>query len=271
MMGHFAWGSASTALAVVLLAAVVTWLVSVRLRDVSIVDSLWGPMIALSGWVYALTTPQTGPMTVLVLTLATLWAVRLAWHITARNRGHGEDRRYQAIRGRNEPNFALKSLYLVFGLQAVLAWVVSLPLMAALAGSAALSAIGLLGVGLWIFGILFEGIADWQLERFKADPRNHQRVMDLGLWRYSRHPNYFGEFCVWWGAWLVAASAGGAWTIVSPLLMTVLLLRISGVTLLEQDIGLRRPGYADYANHTSPFFPWPPRREADNHNREAKP
>jgi steroid 5-alpha reductase family enzyme len=269
MTSHFVWESAATALAVVLLAAVATWLLSVRRMDVSIVDSLWGPMIALSGWTYALTAPQVGPAAVLVLMLATLWAARLTWHITARNWGHGEDRRYQAIRARNEPNFALKSLHLVFGLQAVLAWVVSLPLMAALAATTPLGLIGLFGIGLWVFGIVFEGVADWQLARFKSDPQNQQRVMDLGLWRYSRHPNYFGEFCVWWGAWLVAVGAGGAWTIVSPLLMTVLLLRISGVTLLEQDIGLRRPGYSDYASRTSPFFPWPPRRGAAKLNREA--
>jgi steroid 5-alpha reductase family enzyme len=269
MTSHIAWDSAATALAVLLLAAVATWLLSVRRKDVSIVDSLWGPMIALSGWTYALTAPQVGPAAVLVLMLATLWAARLTWHITARNWGHGEDRRYQAIRARNEPNFAFKSLYLVFGLQAVLAWVVSLPLMAALAGTTPLGPIGLFGIGLWVFGTVFEGIADWQLARFKSDPQNQQRVMDLGLWRYSRHPNYFGEFCVWWGAWLVAASVGGAWTIVSPLLMTVLLLRISGVSLLEQDIGLRRPGYADYADRTSPFVPWPPRRAAAKLNGEA--
>jgi len=271
MTSHIAWDSAATALAVVMVAAVATWLLNVRRRDVSIVDSLWGPMIALSGWTYAITATRIGPGAVIVLALATIWAARLSWHITARNWGHGEDRRYQAIRARNEPNFALKSLYLVFGLQAVLAWVVSLPLMAALAGSAPLEPIGLVGMGLWVFGIAFEGIADWQLTRFKANRHNEHRVMDLGLWRYSRHPNYFGEFCVWWGAWLVAAGAGGAWTIVSPLLMTVLLLRISGVTLLEQDIGLRRPGYADYADRTSSFFPWPPRRKATKLNRRAAP
>jgi steroid 5-alpha reductase family enzyme len=269
MMGYFAWDSAGIALAVVALAAVATWLLSLWRSDVSIVDSLWGPMIALSGWTYALTAPQIGPVAVPVLVLATIWGARLSWHITARNWGHGEDRRYQAIRARNEPNFALKSLYLVFGLQAVLAWVVSLPLMAALAGSAPLGPMGFAGVGLWVFGIAFEGVADWQLARFTAAPHNAHRVMDTGLWRYSRHPNYFGECCVWWGAWLVAAGVGGAWTIVSPLLMTVLLLRISGVTLLEQDISMRRPGYADYAGRTNRFFPWPPRREAAQINRRA--
>ncbi|MGA7982117.1 MAG: DUF1295 domain-containing protein [Chromatiaceae bacterium] len=271
MTSHFVWDTAVTALAAITAAAFVTWVLSVVRRDVSIVDSLWGIMIALSGWTYALTAPHVGPRTALVLLLVTVWAARLSWHITRRNWGHGEDRRYQAIRARNEPNFELKSLYLVFGLQAVLAWVVSLPLMAAVASGAPLAPVGLVGAALWMFGIAFEAIADRQLVRFKADPANARQVMDRGLWRYSRHPNYFGEFCVWWGAWLVAASAGGAWTIVSPVLMTVLLLKVSGVTLLEKDIGWRRPSYLGYIGRTSAFFPWPPRRETPKLHRQVTP
>ena len=240
-MTVLAWNSAFVALAVILGVAVLTWLVSLIRHDVSIVDPLWAVMITLSGWVYALAAPQIGPREGLVLLLATIWAVRLSGHIAWRNRGHGEDRRYQEIRARNQPHFGLKSLYLIFGLQAVLAWIVSLPLMAALAGSTPWSLLDGIGAALWLFGISFEATADWQLSRFKADPANAGQVMDRGLWRYSRHPNYFGEFCVWWGAWLVALSAGGFWSIVSPLLMTVLLLRVSGVALLEKDIGERRP------------------------------
>jgi steroid 5-alpha reductase family enzyme len=261
--GHsFSWEAAFLALAGMALAAVATWLISLRRRDVSIVDSLWALMIALGGWFYAAAAPATGPREALVLGLAGLWALRLSGHITWRNRGQGEDRRYQAIRARNQPNFEIKSLYLVFGLQAVLAWVVAWPLMAALAGDTPLGWLDALGAGLWLFGIGFEAVADRQLARFKADPGHAGLVMDQGLWRYSRHPNYFGEACVWWGAGLVALAAGGAWTLVSPLLMTVLLLRVSGVALLEKDIGERRPAYRDYIARTSAFFPWPPRREA---------
>jgi steroid 5-alpha reductase family enzyme len=250
------------ALAAVLLVALATWMVSVARRDVSIVDSLWGPMIALAPWAYLVATNQAGPRAALVLTLSSAWALRLAGHITWRNRGHGEDRRYQAIRARNQPNFAFKSLYLVFGLQAVLAWVVALPLMAALASERPLGWLDLLGAGLWLFAIVFEAVADWQLARFKADPSHRGQVMDRGLWAWSRHPNYFGECLAWWGAWLVAVAAGAAWTVVSPLLMTLLLLRVSGVVLLERDLLERRPAYRDYVARTSAFIPRPPKRRA---------
>ena len=251
---------AAIALAATLLAAFITWAVSLVRRDVSIVDSMWGPMIALAPWAYLAASTETGPRATLVLMLASAWALRLAVHITWRNRGHGEDRRYQAIRARNEPHFAFKSLYLVFGLQAVLAWVVALPLMAALDSERPLGWLDFLGAGLWLSAIVFEAVADWQLTRFKADPAHRGQIMDRGLWAWSRHPNYFGECLAWWGAWLVAVSAGAAWTVVSPLLMTVLLLRVSGVVLLERDLLERRPAYRDYVARTSAFVPWPPRR-----------
>lgn len=254
----FDGSAAGLALALIVLVGFATWLVSLARRNVSIVDSLWAVMIALGGWAYALAATHIGPREGLVLLLATLWAARLSGHITWRNWGHGEDRRYQAIRARNQPHFAFKSLYLVFVLQAVLAWVVALPLMGALASNTPLGWLDALGAAVWLAGIVFESVADWQLARFKADPSNAGHVMDRGLWRYSRHPNYFGECLVWWGAWLVALAAGSAWTILSPLLMTLLLLKVSGVSLLEQDIGERRPDYRDYVNRTSAFMPWPP-------------
>lgn len=256
-----ALSGAAVALAAVLLAAFATWLVSVARRDVSIVDSLWGPMIALAPWAYLAAIAQPGPRAVLVLILVSAWALRLALHITRRNRGQGEDRRYRAIRARNEPHFAYKSLYLVFGLQAALAWIVALPLMAALDSARPLGWLDVLGAGLWLAALVFETVADRQLARFKADPANRGRVMDRGLWAWSRHPNYFGEFLAWWGAWLLAVAAGAAWTVVSPLLMTVLLLRVSGVALLEKDLVERRPAYRDYMARTSAFIPRPPRRE----------
>ena len=266
----FALDAALRALLWVAGLALATWVVSLARRDVSIVDSLWGPMIALTAWAYALLAPQTGPREMLVLGLASLWAVRLSGHVTWRNWGQGEDRRYQAIRARNQPSFQYKSLYLVFGLQACLAWVVALPLMAALAGDRPLGWLDGLGAALWLFGLGYEALADWQLARFKADPAHAGQVMDRGLWAWSRHPNYFGESLVWWGAWLVAVAAGAAWTVVSPVLMTVLLLRVSGVALLEKDMTERRPAYRDYMARTSAFVPWPPRRHAPA-IREAAP
>jgi len=239
--------------------AVLAWVASLRARDVSIVDSVWAFLVFAPACTVALLLSGTGPRAAIVLALAGLWAVRLSGYITWRHRGQPEDRRYQAIRQRNEPHFEWKSLYLVFGLQAVLAWIVALPLMASVASDAPWRMLDTLGVAVVAFGLAFETMADAQLARFKADPAQRGRVMASGLWRYSRHPNYFGECCVWWGMGLVAVSAGLWWTLISPVMMTVLLLEISGVALLEKDIGDHRPGYADYVRRTSAFIPWMPR------------
>jgi steroid 5-alpha reductase family enzyme len=253
-------------LAVIAVLALLTWLLSLRLGNVAIVDSLWSLMLLLAGWGYAFgahafADPST--RTSLVLGLTTVWALRLSLYITWRNWGHGEDRRYQAIRARNQPHFALKSLYLVFLLQALLAWIVSLPLLGAVAPRGSAAALGALdgaGATLWLLGFVFEAGGDWQLARFKSRPDSAGRVMDQGFWRLTRHPNYFGEFCIWWGLYLLALSAGAWWTLPGPLLMSVLLLRVSGVTLLERDIGERRPQYAEYIRRTNAFFPGPPKR-----------
>ena len=195
----------------------------------------------------------------LVMTLVSLWSLRLAGYLAFRNWSKPEDHRYRAIRARNSPGFEWKSLYLVFGMQGVLAWVISAPLAAAINGSTALGIFDFLGAALVLFGIVYETLADSQLARFKADPVNVGQVMNRGLWRYSRHPNYFGECCLWWGYWLIAVGAGGAWTVFAPVLMTVLLLKISGVALLEKDIGERRPGYSTYTATTNAFLPGPRR------------
>ena len=244
-----------TALGALCVVAVGGWLLSLPLRNVSLVDSLWSLKFLLCGLVYAGLSAASGPRTTLLLVLLALWALRLAGHITWRNRGHGEDRRYQAIRRNNEPGFAWKSLYIVFGLQAALAWIISLPLLAAANSTRPLGLLDAVGVALWLLGFVFEAGGDLQLVRFKADPANAGRVMDRGFWRYTRHPNYFGDFCVWWGFYALALSAGGWWSIAGPLLMSALLMKVSGVTLLEKDIGERRPAYADYIRRTPAFFP----------------
>jgi steroid 5-alpha reductase family enzyme len=242
-----------------------TWLASLVRRDASLVDRVWSLCIAGAGAVYFFVLPpQAGLRGLGMLLLAAAWALRLSLFITWRNWGHGEDRRYRQIRARNQPNFGLKSLYLVFGLQAVLAWTVSAPLLVGMHGEGAIGALDVLGFALATFGLVFEAIADAQMARFKADGANRGQVMDRGLWRHTRHPNYFGECCVWWGLWLVAmgsAGWGGAWSIVSPVLMTVLLLKVSGVSLLEKDITERRPAYRDYIARTNAFLPGPVRRE----------
>lgn len=250
------------ALALLLAMGAATWLLSLPLRNVSIVDSLWSLLPAAAGISYAsqLAPRPLGTRAIVVLALLLAWALRLSVYITVRNAGHGEDRRYQAIRARNEPGFAFKSLYLVFALQAVLAWVLSLVLLASLRSPAPWNPwLDVPGALLAALGLAWETIGDWQLSRFKRDPANRGRVMDRGLWRYSRHPNYFGESCVWWGLWLLALGAGGAWSIVSPLMITFMLLRVSGVTLLEQDLRERRPDYRQYIQRTNAFFPGRPR------------
>jgi len=248
-----------SALPVLLAAAAVTWAVSVIRRNVTIVDTLWPLLFVMAAIVYAAVVPGTGTRAILLLVLVSAWGVRLAVYLAWRNRGHEEDRRYRAIRERNEPNFALKSLYLIFGFQALLAWIISLPIAGAITGTGPLGALDVLGVILWTVGLVFEAGGDWQLARFKRDPANAGRVMDRGLWRYTRHPNYFGDFCVWWGFYLIALSAGAWWSIPGPLIMSFLLLRFSGVRLLESDIGERRPDYAAYVRRTNAFFPGPRR------------
>jgi len=239
--------------------AVGAWLVSIPMRNVSIVDSLWSLLFVLMTLVYVLLTPAAGGRALLTLFLVGVWAVRLSAYLTQRNWGQPEDRRYQAIRRENEPGFWLKSLYVVFGLQAILAWIISLPLMSAVVTATPIGWLDYTAVGVWFIGLVFEAVADAQLAAFKARPESRGRVMDRGLWRYSRHPNYFGEACVWWGLWLLAAASGAWWTVISPLLMTLLLLQVSGVTLLERNIVDRRPGYREYAARTNAFVPGPPR------------
>ncbi|MGA7178633.1 MAG: DUF1295 domain-containing protein [Thiobacillaceae bacterium] len=255
----FDWPASLTALLWMFALGGTVWLASLPLKNASIVDSFWALFFVVGAWAYGSSEEQAGYRTLLIAVLLGIWAARLAVYITWRNWGHGEDRRYQTIRARNQPHYEIKSLIYVFGLQAVLAWFVALPLMGAMTGQRALGWLDALGAVIWLSGFLFETIADWQLARFKADPANAGKVMASGLWRYTRHPNYFGESLIWWGFWLIAAAAGHAWTILSPVVMTLMLLKVSGVALLEKDIKARRPEYADYIRRTNAFIPGPPR------------
>ncbi|HEY2684322.1 MAG TPA: DUF1295 domain-containing protein [Steroidobacteraceae bacterium] len=239
--------------------ALAAWLLSLIKRNVGIVDSVWSLMFLSLGVWLAERSPFLTLRADIVLALLCLWSLRLSIYITARNFGKPEDSRYRAIRARHQPYFDFKSLYLVFLLQALLAWVIALPLWGALSSVHALGVLDACGTCLVGVGIAFETVGDWQLARFKKDPANHDRVMDRGLWRYTRHPNYFGDFCVWWGFYLFALSAGAWWSLLGPLLMSVLLMRVSGVALLEKTIGRRRPEYQDYVRRTNAFFPGPPR------------
>lgn len=251
-----------TALGAALALMSLVWFVSVRRADVSLVDRWWGPGFAVVAWVWVFTLQATPPRMLLLATLVTVWGVRLGWHITRRNRGHGEDARYAAMRQDSPQTFWWTSLITVFWLQGVLLWIVALPLFAAMRPEAprGFQPTDLAGIMLWAIGFGFEAIGDAQLAAFKRDPANRGRVMDRGLWRYTRHPNYFGDATLWWGFGLFALATPGAWwTLVGPALMTTLLMRVSGVSLLEKSMS-KRPGYAEYVTRTSAFFPLPPKR-----------
>lgn len=249
-----------SAVPVLLALAAPTWLISLARKDVSIVDSIWSLFFLAAAGVYAWQMDTVSSRSVLVLALVTIWALRLSVYITVRNWGHGEDYRYQQIRERNGPDFALKSVYSVFGLQAILAWVISAPLLPAIAIAAPLGWLDALALSLWLVGFVFEAGGDYQLTRFRQNPLNRGKVLDTGLWAYTRHPNYFGDACIWWSFYLFALAAGGWWTFYAPVLMTLLLLKVSGVAMLEKTISSRRPGYDDYVRNTNAFIPGMPAR-----------
>lgn len=240
-----------------------TWLISLPLRNASIVDLVWGFGFVVVGWIARLTADGVTARQNLLVILVTLWGLRLTAYLTWRNLGHGEDYRYQKMRRHWGDRFPLVSLATVFTLQGVLMWVVSLPVQLGQGDDdpSTLGVLAALGTILWLIGMFFETVGDWQLARFKADPANQGKVMDRGLWAWTRHPNYFGDFCVWWGLGLVALETGwpGVIALIGPAVMSVLLLRVSGKALLERNLARRRPGYAAYVARTSGFFPRPPR------------
>jgi steroid 5-alpha reductase family enzyme len=257
-----AWTPFWLALGAILALMTLVWLLSLARRDASIVDVFWGLGFVLAAWIYVASSETRAPRGVLAAALATLWGLRLALHILWRSRGRGEDYRYRAMRERDPAGFPSRSLLTVFWLQALLLWAVSAPLFQAQrAGPAGLTGIDGVGLALFVIGFLFEAVGDVQLARFQRDRANTGRVMDRGLWRYTRHPNYFGDALLWWGFFCLAlATPGSWWTLLSPALMTLLLMRVSGVTLLERKLRETRPDYLRYAERTSAFFPWPPRR-----------
>jgi steroid 5-alpha reductase family enzyme len=238
----------------------VLWLLSLPARNSSIVDIFWGIGFVLIVWVAFLAARPTSPRSLLISVLTTMWGLRLAGYLAWRNLGKGEDHRYRAMRASYGNRFPLLSLIVVFWLQGLIMWVVAFPIQTAHFGAAPLDWIDLIGTSLWAIGWVFESVGDWQLAQFTANRDNCGKVMDRGLWRYSRHPNYFGDFLVWWGLYLIALAGGAWWTIFSPIIMSILLLRVSGVTLLERSLKKNRPGYEDYAARTSAFFPRLPKR-----------
>jgi len=257
----FNWSIYFYSLVAIGLFALLGWILSLTRDNVTHVDSMWSLFFVLAAFTSALFVYEGNLRVYIVLVLVSIWSVRLCAYLTWRNWGPHEDHRYVEIRKNNEPHFWLKSIYIIFGLQAVLAWVISISLYGAIDSNAPINVLDYLGLLLVFFGLCWESIADWQLTRFKNNPKNKGKVLDIGLWHYSRHPNYFGECCVWWGFYLFALAGDAWWAIISPILMTLLLLKVSGVSLLEKDISERRPAYVEYIKNTNSFIPGLPKNE----------
>jgi len=257
------WNLLLTTLAATAVLMCGVWLISLKLRDASIVDSFWGPGFVVIAVVAYLVTDGFGPRKLLITTLTAIWGLRLALHIFTRNKGKGEDYRYQAMRKRYGDRFSIVSLFTVFGFQGLLMWIISMPLQFSQTAAQPdrLTLWDYAGLAVWIVGFLFEALGDHQLRQFKADSRNKGKVMDRGLWAYTRHPNYFGDATLWWGYFLIAlAVPGNWWTVVSPVIMTFFLMKVSGVALLEKTLVKTRPEYAEYVRRTNAFIPWLPKK-----------
>jgi steroid 5-alpha reductase family enzyme len=254
--------------------ATLVWVISVKLRNASIADVCWGSGFVLLAWMYWWLSPALTLRSWLVVMLVTLWGARLSVHIFRRNRHAGEDPRYQAMRAAHGHAFWWRSLLTVFWLQGAILWFVALPVLVAIraARPEALTVLDGLGLLLFVIGLGFEAVGDHQLARFKREPSNRGRVLDRGLWRYTRHPNYFGDATLWWGLYFMACATPGGWlTVLSPALMTFLLIRVSGVTLLEKGLTASKPGYQAYVARTPAFFPWFPRAPARSPAQRSTP
>lgn len=262
---------------IVLGALTALWAVSVLVKDASLVDIFWGFGFLLVGAVCLYLVPVKTPYLILLAALPIIWGLRLTLYLGKRNLGHGEDKRYTAMRkraekkGMSEMAWRRRTLLTVYFGQGFLIMVVSAPVWVAMATGQVGSSIGILailGAALWLIGFLFEAIGDAQLAAFIKrnkdfdGPKDEKPVMDQGLWKYTRHPNYFGNACMWWGIWLVACQAPWGWaTIIAPIIMTYLLTSVSGKSLLESDMN-KRQKYREYAKRTSGFFPWPPKSQS---------
>ena len=259
--GPFAVTLLATAGALLVVMAA-TFTVALRVGRHSVVDTAWGIALALAAVVSLLASAGHGQPArrYTLLAASVLWGLRLAAYVTRRNHGQGEDPRYRDLLSRAKGNRNLYALRTVYLLQAVILWVACLPVQAGMLERAPAGPVTFIGAAIWLGGFVFESVGDWQLARFKADPAHRGLIMDRGLWRYTRHPNYFGDACMWWGLFLIAL---GSWaevpTVVGPLLMTFILTRGTGQRLTDQRMAATRPQYADYAARTSGFIPLPPR------------
>lgn len=238
------------------------WILSLRIKNAAIVDVFWGIGFVILSWIGFYYSEHE--YRYLLPLLVTIWGLRLSYHIAKRTRGAPEDRRYKAMR-QAHPKFVWWSLIWIFLFQGLLIFFIGLPLLFWSLGKDTYHYLMFFGFLIWCVGFGFESIGDWQLSQFKNNPTNKGKVLNTGLWRYTRHPNYFGDSVVWFGFCILTVSVLGlyySFLIYSPIVMTIFLLRISGVALLEKDIAERRPDYARYIQETSAFFPRRPRRKS---------
>jgi len=238
------------------------WLISLVLKNVTVVDSLWGLGFVMIAWTTFFLTDGFFGRKLLITMLVTFWGLRLSIYLTRRNWGKGEDPRYGSWREKSGKHFWIVSLFKVFLLQSIFLWAISISLQYGVASKSPemITWLDVCGLTLWVIGFIFEAVGDWQLAAFKSNPANKGNVMDRGLWAYTRHPNYFGEVTLWWGIFLIClAVPGSLWTVAGPLTITWLILRVSGTPLLEKRY-VDNPAYAEYIKKTSSFFPLPPKR-----------
>lgn len=249
------------AFAAIMLMMTLLWLVSIKLRNVSIVDLFWGFGFVVAGWVYFINTEGFEARKILLMSLVTVWGLRLSIYLAWRNLGKGEDFRYQKFRKDFGDGYWWYSFFSVFLLQGILMWLISVPLLGAqFYPEKTLGVLDFIGVAIWVIGFVFEAGGDLQLARFKANPANRGKVLDTGFWHFTRHPNYFGDAAVWTGYGLICISGGSYWPVLGSVLMTALIIKVSGVALLEKTLNTTKPGYQEYVRKTSAFIPWFPKK-----------
>jgi steroid 5-alpha reductase family enzyme len=241
----------------------ILWLVSIVLKNVSIVDLFWGFGFVVSSAVYFIFTEEIGIRKVILMVLVLLWGMRLSIYLAWRNIGKGEDFRYREFRRKyGENRYWWISFFQTFLLQGLLMWLISLPLLGAQYDQLQpeLTLLDYLAILIWCIGFTFETAGDWQLASFKANPENKGKVLNTGLWKYTRHPNYFGDAAVWWGFALLSISTGSYLPVLGSVLMTALIIKVSGVVLLEKTLKTDKPEYEEYIRKTSAFIPWFPKK-----------
>ncbi|MDU8884883.1 DUF1295 domain-containing protein [Yeosuana sp. MJ-SS3] len=248
---------------IILTLVTLLWIWSIFIKNVSIVDIFWGVGFVLVNAYYVFMSGELNTRKILILTLVSIWGLRLAIYLAYRNIGKGEDFRYQEFRR----NYGVKrywwfSFFQTFLLQGALIMIISLPLLGVnlSASTGKLNVLDYIGILVWLIGFTFEAGGDWQLARFKSDYKNKGKVLNTGFWKYTRHPNYFGDSAVWWAYAIFSIAAGSYWQIIGSFVMTLLIIKISGVSLLEKTLKETKPQYRDYIQKTNSFFPWFPKK-----------